>query len=275
MAKKMAIESRPRYILLGSRKGLLKRPLPPRFSVCRNRSEVESEVRRPAKGALWISFNRNSTDMLLKNWLAVRSQMRGAHLITLTPPRSESIAALQGLFHPVFGLVEGFQWLPEEELVDVIAKDDAATRFIGGCADQVAKALTLVRGDMAAVIAPFAMFQPSGDGTAPDFSKLRLTDYGRTIALGDYEAAADAILYELDPDFRRVLKQRRRQNERTFGAALTRLRKQRGLRRSDFAPISSKEIARLERNEVENPHAKTLEILGTRLGVPAEEIESY
>jgi transcriptional regulator with XRE-family HTH domain len=37
----------------------------------------------------------------------------------------------------------------------------------------------------------------------------------------------------------------------------------------------SKEIARLERNEVEKPHARTLEVLAERLGVPANEIDSY
>jgi transcriptional regulator with XRE-family HTH domain len=54
-----------------------------------------------------------------------------------------------------------------------------------------------------------------------------------------------------------------------------RLRKQRRTKRSDFAPISSKEIARIERNEVEKPHAKTLGIIAGRLGVRPEEIESY
>ena len=54
-----------------------------------------------------------------------------------------------------------------------------------------------------------------------------------------------------------------------------RLRKQRRLKRSDFAPISSKEIARIERNEVEQPHAKTLEAVADRLGVRSEEIEGY
>jgi hypothetical protein len=224
---------------------------------------------------MWISFSRKHTDILLKKAVAFRPLPRGAHLITLIPPRSESIPALQGLFHPVFGLAEGFQWLPEDELVEVIARDDLATRFIGGCVDPVAKTLTLLRGDMTPVIASFVIFQPSGDGTAPDFSRLRLTDYGRTIALGDYEASADAILYELDPDYRRLLKKQRRQNERSFGAALMRLRKQRHLRRSDFAPISSKEIARLERNEIEKPHARTLEVLADRLGVPANDIDSY
>ena len=164
MAKRMAIDTQERYILLGSRKGLLQRPLPPRVSVCRDRSDVEAEMKRPTKGKLWISFSRNATDILLKKALAFRAQFRGSHLITLTPPRSESIPALQGLFHPVFGLVEGFQWLPEKELVEVIAREDASSRFIGGCVDLKAKTLTLLRGDMTAVIAPFATFQKSGMG---------------------------------------------------------------------------------------------------------------
>jgi hypothetical protein len=122
------------------------------------------------------------------------------------PPRSESISALLGLFHPVFGLVEGFRWLPEEELVEVITRDDASDRFIGGSIDLKAKTLTLLRGNIEAVVTPFSIFQKSGDGTAPDFTRLQLTDYGQTVALGDYEASADSILYQLDPDYRRQLK---------------------------------------------------------------------
>ena len=119
-----------------------------------------------------------------------------------------------------------------------------------------------------------SIFPPSGDGTAPDFARLELLDYGRTIALGDYEASTDAILYELDPLYRRKLRKHQQQSEKTFGAAL-RLRKQRGLKRTDFAPISLKEIARLERNEVAKPHAKTLAVLASRLHVRPEEIETF
>jgi transcriptional regulator with XRE-family HTH domain len=54
-----------------------------------------------------------------------------------------------------------------------------------------------------------------------------------------------------------------------------RLRKQQRLKRNDFAPVSSKEIARIERNEVQNPHAKTLETIADRLGVRPEDIEGY
>jgi hypothetical protein len=212
---------------------------------------------------------------LLEEVVDTRADLRGSHLITLMPPRSESISALVGLFHPVFGLVAGFQWLPKEELVEAITRDDAGERFIGGSVDLKAKTLTLLRGDITAMVAPFSLFTESGDGTAANFTRLEFTDCGRTVALGDYEAAADAILYELDPTYRRKLNKQRRQSEKSFGASLMRLRKQRRLKRSDFAPISSKEIARLERNEVATPHGKTLETIAKRLEVRSEEIADF
>jgi hypothetical protein len=275
METKVATDAERRFVFLGSRKGLFKEPLPPHVLICRDRAEVEAAVSGPTKRATWISFTRTFTDILLEKAVDSRADLRGSHLITLTPPRSESISALLGLFHPVFGLVEGVQWLPKLELVEAITRDDASDRFIGGSVDPKAKTLTLLRGDITPVVAPFALFHESGDGTAPDFGRLALTDHGRTIALGDYEAAADAILYELDPDYRRKLKKQRQQSERTFGASLLRLRKRRQLKRSDFAPVSAKEIARIERNEVGKPHAKTLGIIADRLGVGPAEIESH
>ena len=272
---KTMLETDQSFIFLGSHKGLFKAPLPPHVFVCHDRSEVEAAIIRPKKRVTWISFTRNFTDILLEKSVAARAGLGGSHLITLMPPRSESIPALLGLFNPVFGLVDGFQWLPKEELVEVIARDDAADRFIGGSVDPKAKAITLLRGDVEAMVAPLTIFEKSGDGTAPDFTKLKVMDYGRTIALGNYEVSADAILYELDSTYRRRLNKQRRRNERTFGASLLRLRKQRQLKRSDFAPISAKEIARLERNEVRNPHAKTLSTVADRLGVRPEEIESF
>ena len=188
MKMKMTLDTEQRFVFLGSQKGLFKEPLPPHVSVCHDRSEVEAAVTSPTKRVTWISFTRNFTDILLEKAVDARADLRGSHLITLTPPRSESIPALVGLFHPVFGLVEGFQWLPKEELVEAITRDDASDRFIGGSVDPKAKTLTLLRGDIEAVVAPFSIFPKSGDGTAPDFARLRLTDYGRTIALGDYEA---------------------------------------------------------------------------------------
>ena len=169
----------------------------------------------------------------------------------------------------------GMQWLPAAELLDVITANDAADRFIGGSADPKTKTLTLIRGNITAIVAAFDVFATSGDGTAPDFSRLAFTDYGRTIVLGYYEASADAVLYELDSGYRRRLNRQRRASERTFGAALLRVRKQRKLKQTDFAPISAKEIARIERNEVARPRPATLSIIAHRLGVTPEEIAGF
>ena len=271
-----ALNSEQRFILLGSRKGLLPEPLPPRVALCQDRSELEAVVSGLPKRAMWVSFNRAFTEMLLEKVVTSRADLRGSRLLALKPPRPESISALLGLFDsPVFGLVEGFRWLPGEELIAAIMREDASDRFVGGSVDPKAKTLTLLRGNLQTIVAPFSVFSDSGDGTRPDFTKLGFTDYGRTIVLGAYEAAADAILYELDPEYRRRLNQERRQTERSFGASLRRLRKQRRLRRDDFSPVSSKEIARIERNEVGKPHSRTMRVIADRLGVRPEEVESY
>ena len=70
--------------------------------------------------------------------------------------------------------------------------------------DQDGKTLTLIRGDNSVIVVPFSFFNVSGDGTEPDFTKVKLIDYGHTVALGIYEASADAILYEYASDYREL-----------------------------------------------------------------------
>ena len=148
-----------RFVFLGSRKGLFQEPLPPRVFVCHDRSEVETAVSGLLECVTWVSFSRTFTDILLEKVVALRADLRGSHLLTLTPPRTESIPALLGLFHPVFGLVAGFCWLPWEELIAVIMRDDASDRFIGGSVDSKARACALLRGDLETVVAPFSAFE--------------------------------------------------------------------------------------------------------------------
>ena len=195
--------------------------------------------------------------------------------MTIEPPRVGSVPSLLGVFNGVVGAVPEYHWLPVEELVTVIAGNDAAHRFIGGVADPESETLALVKGDLQTIVVPFSSFEESGDGVKPDFSELSFTDYGHTVVLGAYEASADAILYETDAAYRRRLNKERRKSERTFGASLRRLRLQRRLKRSDFAEIAPKTIARIERNEVGKPHGKTLEAIAKRLGVSPDQIETY
>jgi hypothetical protein len=105
--------------------------------------------------------------------------------------------------------------------------------------------------------------------------RLGFTDCGNTVRLGEYEAAADAILYEADPEYRSRLRAKRREEDRSFGACLRRLRLQRGLLQGDFGDVTAKTIARIERGETAAPHGKTLAFIAARLQVEPDDIMSY
>jgi DNA-binding Xre family transcriptional regulator len=166
-------------------------------------------------------------------------------------------------------------FLPNEELAEVLSAPHAADLLIGGQVDAEAGVLLLFRGNLVPLVVPLSVFQQAPNGPRPDPRRFAVIDHGQTIQLGDYEAATSAILYEVDPDYRRRVKQRRREEERTFGASLRRLRIQRGLRQGDFSGISEKEIGRIERGEVEKPRDETLRKLAERLGVQPDVIEEY
>ena len=261
------------YVLLGATKRFY-RPLPASVKLCRA-ADLNQFVHQASAKAVFISCRRASTDALLRASLQGGQRSRFAQLLALESPRVESVPSLFGVFGVVLGLGAENRWLPVEELVTVLSGDDAANRFIGGAVDAETETVALVRGDRETMVLPFSFFEPAGDGVKPDFRKLSLTDYGHTVALGAYEASADGILYETDPSYRSKLNKERRESERSFGASLRRLRLQRRLQRSDFAPLTSKTIARIERSEVGRPHGRTLQTLAERLGVGADQIESY
>jgi hypothetical protein len=102
------------------------------------------------------------------------------------------------------GAAPDLKLLRLEELLDVLSvpQNEAAGLFIAVVADPQSQTLALTRGNLKTITVPFSMFPPSATGVHPDFSRLSLTDYGHTVRLGDYEAAADAILYEADPEYR-------------------------------------------------------------------------
>jgi hypothetical protein len=261
-----------RYVFVG---GVMKK-VPAGVIVCRRFADLPTSVREaPKKQRVFVSYGRSSTEDLIEAGMKLGRGIRMGNLVTIEPPRPESVPSLSGFFERVVGAIAGYAWLPAEELPTVLIGKDATDRFIGGAADLRGKTIALVRGNLSTLVVPFDYFKPSGDGTKPDFSKLSFADYGLTVALGDYEASADGILYEFDPAYRQKLKKERIAEEKSFGASLRRLRLQRSLKRSDFAPVASKTIARIERGDVEKPHGKTLETIAQRLGVAADQIESY
>jgi hypothetical protein len=231
-------------------------------------------VSHAGKNTLWISEEEQLTNVLLQC-----APKPGYHLgdaLLFYMPSIMSMPVLNGHFrHTVFGPSENF--LPLEELVEVLADDQKADLMIGSIVDHASQSLILWRGSFEPLYVPFEAFTPSGNGVSPDFGRFKIIDYGQTIQLGPYEAATEALLYELDPDYRRRIGKERRESEQSFGAALRRLRKQRGLRREDFAPLSAKTIARIEQGKVhlEQIHNRTWEILSEKLGVKPEEIETF
>lgn len=167
------------------------------------------------------------------------------------------------------------RFLPTRQLLDVMAADDAIDRVIGVAVSEDDRAIVLYRGSLERLAVPTSWFAPSGNGTVPDAQDAEVIDAGRTLRLGSYEAAVEAILYEFDPEFRRRERSRRLEMDPSFGASLRRLRIQRGLRREDFGSVSAREIARIERGEVGRPHAATLRRIAERLDVRPEEIGTY
>jgi len=100
---------------------------------------------------------------------------------------------------------DGFRLLPSAELGEALASSNRRNLFIGGFADPQTGTLTLYRGDFDRLTVPISMFKPLGSGPAPNPSALSFVDCGQTVCLGDYQAAADAILYDVDPEFRKMV----------------------------------------------------------------------
>jgi hypothetical protein len=73
--------------------------------------------------------------------------------------------------------------------------------IVGGYPDFDSQQLVLFRGDGSNVIAPFSMFQPRA-GCSPNFEDFEIIDFGNTIKLGEYEASVQAILIDLDPEYK-------------------------------------------------------------------------
>jgi hypothetical protein len=221
--------------------------------------------------ARWIVLDVAALGLLAS---AVHANDRWHRLLFLHHATTARRELLHALFRVVVAPDDGVRLLPTDELAEVMRDPNAADLFIGGVVDPDDKALLLYRGNLDRLVVPLQWFKP-GPKAHPNFLAFRVTDHGQTVQLGDYEAAADAILYEFDAGARRRMKEREIKQDLSFGGALRRLRLARGLSRSDFEPLNAKTVARIERGEVEEPHGDSLAILAQRLGVKPDKIRSY
>lgn len=235
-------------------------------------AEVQKILREADAPSLWISFEETLTNQLL---CSVRWPSKSlGHALLLHRANLASMTALRQCFGRVAFSADG-GFLPDEELCEVLQSPRRADLLIGGFVDDASHTVTLWRGNLDNITAPFSSFPISGDGTAPDFSRFAITDCGQTVQFGDYEASTDSILYENDLDYRRTAKKNLLVADSSLGGSVRRLRLQRQLRRSDFAPVTEKTIARIERGESENNHPRTLAVLAEKLGVSIDELGSF
>ncbi len=164
--------------------------------------------------------------------------------------------------------------LPLDEILAVHDRADRADFCISGSVDRESETVVMVLGDLSVLAVPLTDFAPYADGPVPDFDAFEITDHGRTLKFGAYEASVDAVLYERDPRYRRRLKKARAEEDRSFGASLRRLRKQRKLRLEDFGALA-KTVARIERGDVTSPRRTTLQGIAARLGVEPDQIRDF
>ena len=244
-----------------------------RPKVLRSTDEVREAFETHWRHALWIAPAASSMQRLLA--ASLRGSRKGdQRLLVLGRIEGARRELLHALFRFVVAIEEGVKLLSPDELAEVLASPQRDDLFIGGAVDAADRVLVLYRGNLEPLVVPLAWFARAG-GPRAEIDDFEVTDFGQTVRLGQFEAAADAILYEFDVEARRRAKQRSIEKDATFGGALRRLRLQRGLRREDFDGISAKEIARIERGEVEKPHTDTIGKLAARLGVRPEELETY
>lgn len=235
-------------------------------------AKAKQAARSKDAHAIWIISKSKLANCIAREVATTCFSGKLGYVVLLKTVRLPLLPALEKRFKQVAFPSSA---LPEEELKSVLIAPDRSDRVVGGTVDEPSKTITLWRGDLKPLIVPFDAFSPTAKGIVPRFNLFSVTDYGNTLKFGDYEAAADAVLYEYDPEFRRRLKQRRFANEDSLGASIRRLRMQRQLTRDDFPEIDPKTLARIENGHVRKPHADTLEIIATRLGTRPEELSSF
>lgn len=236
----------------------------------RSRADVRKAYTSP-RHALWLACRASGLRVLPKALHLGRPR----HALLAMESISESRRVLMdALFSVVVEPSHGTAILPLEELREVLASDSRDDLFVAAQVVPEDEVLVLFRGNLRSLIVPLSTFRRTKRGPAPDASCVSVTDYGQTVRLGEYEIAADALLYEFDPDARRRLKKRALRDDPSLGAAIRRLRLQRGISRDDFAPTSAKTLARIERGETQ-PRAGTLAKIAKRLGVSAEALATH
>jgi hypothetical protein len=187
-----------------------------------------------------------------------------------------SAVPIRGIFDDVATGAE-FVFLPEKDIVEALRSHDFDDRAIGTSYSPENQVMTFITGDRKRVIVPSADILPHPVMGKPDFASIAMTDGGHTVTFGsDYEVAFDGLRYNHDPAYRRMVRKRARDKDRSFGACLRRARFHKGLGQDDFG-ITDRTIRRIESgaDSERSISRRTKQLIERRLGISFEQIKSF
>jgi hypothetical protein len=224
------------------------------------------------KPFIWVTVDSEDLHSLMTSRVAPR---KDARLIVLDRVDEAEHHLLTALFrHVVLGKA-GLQLVDLEALPEILSAENRDELFIAGAVVPATESVLLYNGNVEPMVLPLAWFTSPEGVASVNPEDFAIEDFGQTIRLGDFEASADAILYEFDREYRRKARRRAIDSDSSLGASIRRLRLQKGLLQSSFGAIDEKTIGRIERNEIKRPRKATLEKIAAVMGVDVEELGEY
>lgn len=238
----------------------------------RSRRQIVAALTGAGAGDVWVLPAPENAAAVVSAMRDASPGVRRARVVSYQRPGPLMAQIIESGFDRV--LLGAGAMIPFEDLVEVLDTPRPADFAVGAEWDATTDAIAVWRGDLSVLVFPMTAFPPRG-GVEPDPARLSIEDCGQTLRMGEYEASVDALLFERDPEYRRQAKKRMIAQQRGLGPSVRRLRLMRGVARDDFPGVDAKTIARIERGEVERPQASTLAVIAKRLGVAADDLESF
>ena len=126
----------------------------------------------------------------------------GARILLLDGTATERLVWMRSLYEEVICVGELDAVLDDDVLYDVLQREDAWSRAIGGIVDAEAEIVIICTGDLRLIPVALTDFKPT-PVSRPDFSKFAVVDSGFALQLGEeYESTTTAALCT-DPQYRR------------------------------------------------------------------------
>ncbi|MCK6481052.1 MAG: helix-turn-helix domain-containing protein [Planctomycetes bacterium] len=240
-------------------------------TTCRRR-DAEGEYRRRLRDSVFVVSGGRAPGWMASAAAGPDAGPPRGRLLLRGRAAPSLVSALSGRFLRVIADPDAV--LEGEDLLAALTSDHPEDLCVAAGLLPGGEELVLWRGDFRPLFVTLREFRGPAAGV-PDPRRIRLLDCGQTVALGRFQAAFSALLYEKDPDYRRRARRRARDEDRSYGGSIRRLRLQRGRTRGEIPGVASRTVARIEKGFVRRPHRATLAALAAALGVAVEELGTF